>query len=119
MLRCFPCLPCLQAQAQAAAAVAAHTSASQERKELQARLDRACVERDRAARERDATQLKCAALQQQCRLLEAVAHGQTALGSSASNGGGSSWLYRRGGCKESGCGGLGEVEGLLIKAHRG
>lgn len=119
MLRCFPCLPCLQAHSQAAAAVAAHSSASQERKELQARLDRACVERDRAARERDAAELKYAALQQQCRLLEAVAHGQTILGSSASNGSGGSGLYKRGGCKESGYGGWGEVEGLLIKAHRG
>lgn len=103
-------------------AVAAHSTASQQRKELQARLDRACVERDRAARERDAADLKCAALQQQCRLLEAVAQGQAALGGSGPSGGsgsGSAGLYKRGGCKENDCGGLAEVEGLLIKAHRG
>lgn len=100
--------------------MAAHSSASQERKEIQARLDRACVERDRAARERDAAELKCAALHQQCRLLEAVAHGQAALGGSASGSGCSGLrLYKWSGSKENGSSGLGEVEGLLIKAHRG
>ena len=63
---------------------------AQERKELQARLDRAEVERGRAARERDALGLKHAALQQQYRLLEAVAaEQQHALGCG-------------GGCKENG-----------------
>jgi hypothetical protein len=84
----------LQAQAQAAAAVGAHSGLSQERKELQGRLDRLAVERDRAARERDASELRCAALQQQCRLLEAVAHGQAAIGDG-------SW-GRHAGSKENG-----------------
>ena len=98
---------CVQAQAQATAAAGAHTAASQERKELQGRLDRLSLERDRAARERDGLELQCASLRQHCQLLEAVACSQqaAACGGGGARGGATGKRGKRGGSKENGRGG--------------
>ncbi|KAL4419408.1 hypothetical protein ABPG77_003382 [Micractinium sp. CCAP 211/92] len=101
-----------QAQAQAQAAVAAHTALTQQRKELQGRLDRLAVEAERAARARETAELQCGALQQQCRLLEAVARGQASLGGGRSPRRGG---RRGGGSKENGS--MAE-EAFGIKARR-
>lgn len=103
-----------QAQAQAAAAVAAHTALTQQRKELQGRLDRLAVEAERAGRAKKTAELQCSALQQQCRLLEAVARGQAALGGGRSQRRG----QRSGGSKENATDGEGPFRIKARRPHR-